>query len=268
MAFLYLHVVGTLRMYLINIALARVEWSLGDRCIPAGLHWRQSRVPWSTWRCFSPWPHYTLRSLFYQKDTVRHQLDNVELVLEERMDCHKRMSFQDHSYLSEKIHHLSPLNFPQEVHIDKIVLKTISWNRVNSEYGIEVQWSDSTWTTMTKTHHELGDFLSKRSTEPFEKGLVRLLAQGYQYEPRDLERTLQEMLLSAPAAFRQRREVCRFLLPHCSHYNTAPPGKTCKAPEHFKEGCTEPSSQDHDIGSHHLRHQKACSSKRLGQRAH
>uniref|UniRef100_A0A8C8MGE1 Zinc finger, CCHC domain containing 2 n=1 Tax=Oncorhynchus tshawytscha TaxID=74940 RepID=A0A8C8MGE1_ONCTS len=129
----------------------------------------------------------------------------------------------------------------------------------------KVQWSDSTWTTVTKTHHELGDFLSKRSTEPFEKGLVRLLAQGYQYEPRDLERTLQEMLLSAPAAFRQRREVCRFLLPHCSHYNTVPPGKTCKATEHFKEDCTEPSSQDHDIGSHHLRHQTACSSKRLGQ---
>nr|XP_029498578.1 uncharacterized protein LOC115114468 isoform X1 [Oncorhynchus nerka] len=75
----------------------------------------------------------------------------------------------------------------------------------------------------------------------------------------------REMLLSAPAAFRQRREVCRFLLPHCSHYNTVPPGKACKAPEHFKEDCTEPSSQDHDIGSHHLRHQTACSSKRLGQ---
>ncbi|XP_064792529.1 zinc finger CCHC domain-containing protein 2-like isoform X2 [Oncorhynchus masou masou] len=232
---------------------------------------------------------FTMASLhpafpFYQRDTVRHQLDNVELVLEERMDCHKRMSFQQkqHALRREDLSPRStdmgqsacciPNQLPnrtssqrEEVHIDKIVLKTISWNRVNSEYGIEVQWSDSTWTTVTKTHHELGDFLSKRSTEPFEKGLVRLLAQGYQYEPRDLERTLQEMLLSAPDAFRQRREVCRFLLPHCSHYNTVPPGKTCKAPEHFKEDCTEPSSQDHDIGGENLRHQAACSSKSLGQ---
>uniref|UniRef100_A0A4W5LAE6 Zinc finger, CCHC domain containing 2 n=1 Tax=Hucho hucho TaxID=62062 RepID=A0A4W5LAE6_9TELE len=232
---------------------------------------------------------FTMASLhpafpFYQRDTVRHKLDNVELVIEERMDCHKRVSFQQkqHALRREELSPRStdmgqsacciPNQLPnrtssqrEAVHIDKIVLKRITWNRVNSEYSIEVQWSDSTWTTVTKTHHELDDFLSKRSTEPFEKGLVRLLAQGDQYEPRDLERALQEMLLSAPAAFRQRGEVCRFLLPHCSHYNTVPPGKTCKAPEHFKEDCTYPSSQDHDIGSHHLGHQTGCSSKSLGQ---
>ncbi|XP_045062165.1 zinc finger CCHC domain-containing protein 2 isoform X2 [Coregonus clupeaformis] len=234
---------------------------------------------------------------FYQRDTVRHQLDNVERAIEEIMDSHKRTSVQQkqHALRREDLSPRStdmgqsacciPNQLPnrrssqREVHIDKIVLKRISWNRVNSEYSIEVQWSDSTWTTVTKTHHELDDFLSKlpceRSTEPFEKGLVRLLAQGDQYEPRDLERTLQEMLLSAPAAFRQRGEVCRFLLPHCSHCkclcpwlslqgdNTVPPGKTWKAPEHFKEDCTEPSSQDQ--GAHPLGHQTTCSSKSLAQ---
>ncbi|XP_029562045.1 uncharacterized protein LOC115157744 [Salmo trutta] len=49
--------------------------------------------------------------------------------------------------------------------------------------------------------------------------------------------------------------------------NTVLPGKTCKAPEHFKKDCTEPSCQEHDIGSHHVGHQTACSSKSLGQSA-
>ncbi|XP_038859088.1 zinc finger CCHC domain-containing protein 2-like [Salvelinus namaycush] len=168
-------------MYLINIALARVEWSLGEWCIPAGLHWRQSGSLEHLALLF------TMTSLhpafpFYQRDTVRHQLDNVELVIEERMDCHKRMSFQQkqHALRREDLSPRSqsacciPNQLPnrtssqrEEVHIDKIVLKTISWNRVNSEYSIEVQWSDSTWTTVTKTHRELGDFLYKRkNTSP------------------------------------------------------------------------------------------------------
>ncbi|XP_041752137.1 zinc finger CCHC domain-containing protein 2 isoform X3 [Coregonus clupeaformis] len=237
---------------------------------------------------------FTMASLhpafsFHQRDTARHQLDNVERAIEERRYCHNRPSVQQKQHTLRK-EDLSPRStdmgqsaccIPNQllnrtlsqreaaVHIDKIVLKKIFWNRGNREYSIEVQWSDSTWSTVTKTHHELYDFLSKlpceRSSEPFEKELVRLLAQRDQYEPRDVERMLQDMLLSAPAAFRQRGEVCRFLLPHCSHYNTVPLGKTCKAAEHFKEDCTEPSSQDEDLESHHLGHQTECSSKRLGQ---
>ncbi|XP_041752136.1 zinc finger CCHC domain-containing protein 2 isoform X2 [Coregonus clupeaformis] len=248
---------------------------------------------------------FTMASLhpafsFHQRDTARHQLDNVERAIEERRYCHNRPSVQQKQHTLRK-EDLSPrstdmgqsaccipnqllnrtLSQREAVHIDKIVLKKIFWNRGNREYSIEVQWSDSTWSTVTKTHHELYDFLSKlpceRSSEPFEKELVRLLAQRDQYEPRDVERMLQDMLLSAPAAFRQRGEVCRFLLPHCSHCkclcpclslqgdNTVPLGKTCKAAEHFKEDCTEPSSQDEDLESHHLGHQTECSSKRLGQ---
>ncbi|CAB1317459.1 unnamed protein product [Coregonus sp. 'balchen'] len=229
---------------------------------------------------------FTMASLhpafsFHQKDTARHQLDNVERAIEERRYCHNRPSVQQKQHTLRK-EDLSPRStdmgqsaccIPNQllnrtlsqreaaVHIDKIVLKKIFWNRGNREYSIEVQWSDSTWSTVTKTHHELYNFLSKRD----------------QYEPRDVERTLQDMLLSAPAAFRQRGEVCRFLLPHCSHCkclcpclslqgdNTVPLGKTCKAAEHFKEDCTEPSSQDEDLESHHLGHQTECSSKRLGQ---
>lgn len=236
---------------------------------------------------------FTMASLhpafsFHQRDTARHQLDNVERAIEERRYCHNRPSVQQkqHTLRKEDLSLRSTdmgqsaccipnqllnrtLSQREAVHIDKIELKKIFWNRGNREYSIEVQWSDSTWSTVTKTHHELYDFLSKlpceRSAEPFEKGLVRLLAQRDQYEPRDLERTLQDMLLSAPAAFRQRGEVCRFLVPCLSlqEDNTVTLGKTCKAAEHFKEDCTEPSSQDEDFESHHLGHQTECSS--LGQ---
>ncbi|XP_010892385.2 zinc finger CCHC domain-containing protein 2 isoform X2 [Esox lucius] len=235
---------------------------------------------------------------FHQRSTVRHHLDNVERAIEGKMHCHNRTSVQHYGLWREEpspnktdlgasahcvSNHLpNRTSFQREAfHIDKIVLKRISWNQGNREYCIEVQWSDSTWSTVTKTHHELDDFLSKllckRSSDPFERGLLKLLAQGAQYEPRELERALQERLLSAPEAFRQRGEVCRFLLPDCGVCkglcpglslqgdNPVPSAKTRRATmEHFKDDCTEPSSQEEDLAGQFPGHQTSSSSQ--GQR--
>ncbi|KAJ8012073.1 hypothetical protein DPEC_G00064890 [Dallia pectoralis] len=254
---------------------------------------------------------------FHQRSTVRHQLDNVEQAIEGRRHGQSRTSVQHNGLWKEDPtrgntdlglsahcipnHHPNRTSFQREaVHIDKIVLKRISWNQGNREYCIEVQWSDSTWSTVTKPHHELDDFLSKlsckRRTDTFERGLVKLLVQGAQNEPRDLERALQERLLSAPAAFRQREEVCRFLFPDSSLCNGLCPGglcpgglcpgglcpglcpgpslqadnpvlsaKTCRASKHFEDDCTEPSSQEEDVAGQNPGHQTARSSS-MGQR--
>ncbi|KAL0966120.1 hypothetical protein UPYG_G00291160 [Umbra pygmaea] len=242
---------------------------------------------------------FTMASLhpaftFHQRSTVRHQLDNVERAIEGRRHCHNHSSVQHYTLQREDLspnfteldqsahcHSNLPNRTPSqnEVHIEKLVLKRISWSQGHRKYSIEVQWSDSTWSTVAKTHQELDEFLSKlpyrRPMDQFETGLIRLLAQGSLYEPRDFERALQDMLLSAPEAFRQREDVCRFLLPYCSlcqdlgpgpslqGENPVPSGKTYRPAKHIEEQRTEPASQGK--GCQPPRHEMACSSYIPGQ---
>ncbi|XP_036377117.1 zinc finger CCHC domain-containing protein 2 isoform X2 [Megalops cyprinoides] len=234
---------------------------------------------------------FTMASLhpafpFHQRETVRVQLDKVEVAIEEERRNHQHSSnalLQQNKvpktdYLSPgaetslcdraQLHRgsQSPARKPQReaVHIEKIVLKGISRSRTDKEYSFEVKWSDSSSSHVTKTHHELENFLLKLpkelSTESFEKGILRLLSQGDKYENRELERTLKERFLSAPQSFRQTGKVCGFFLsdssgPGYSRCNPVPMGKP------FKEDCSEASSQEEDLEPYPQGHRKKPCSK-------
>ncbi|XP_035271790.1 zinc finger CCHC domain-containing protein 2-like isoform X3 [Anguilla anguilla] len=155
--------------------------------------------------------------------------------------------------LSDRAQSLHPSQSPnrksqrEAVHIERIVLKGISRSR---EYSFEVKWSDASSSHVTKTHHDLENFLLKLprelSTESFEKGILSLLRQGDKCESREVERTLKEKFLSAPQSFRQTGTVCGFFLsessgPNYSRCNPVPVGKP------FKEDCSEASSQEEGV---------------------
>ncbi|KAJ8272764.1 hypothetical protein GJAV_G00093150 [Gymnothorax javanicus] len=234
---------------------------------------------------------FTMASLhpafpFHQRETVRIQLDKVSATIEgERQHCQHRTNAlppkgPKSDYLSpstessprgsvQSPHAGQPparapqrearnrlevmVHFASPVYIERIVLKGISRRGKDKDYSFEVKWSDSTSTNVSKTHHELEDFLLKvpkeRASESFERSIRNLLRHGDQQEGRELERTLREKFLSAPQDFRQTGGVCSFFLSetlkdtysHC----TAPPSG--RPGERFKEDCSETSSQEDDL---------------------
>ncbi|KAJ8336684.1 hypothetical protein SKAU_G00379040 [Synaphobranchus kaupii] len=221
---------------------------------------------------------FTMASLhpafpFHQRETVRIQLDKVNTAVEEERQHYQHrtnalqakvpkpdyLSPGTEASLSDSVqspHAGQPrASTPQReaVHIESIVLKGISRRGNDKEYNFEVKWSDSTSTNVTKTHHELEDFLSKlpkeKASESFERGIRNLLRRGDQQEGKALERSLREKFLSAPQEFRQTGKVCTFFLSdplkdNCGHRNSAPPGLPA---ERFKEDCSETSSQEEDV---------------------
>nr|XP_015209780.1 PREDICTED: zinc finger CCHC domain-containing protein 2 isoform X1 [Lepisosteus oculatus] len=226
---------------------------------------------------------FTMASLhpafpFHQRETVRVQLEKVEAAIEEERQHYQHSSnamqrkVPKNDYLSpstesslfdraQSPHGNQPVSRKTQreaVHIEKIVLKGAQRSRTDRclEYTFEVKWSDSSSSCVMKTSQELEDFLFKlpkeQSTESFEKGILRLLNKGDELESRELEQTLREKFLSAPQAFRRIEKVCSFFLsdsstPSCSHCNLQPPGKPFKTNEHFKEDCSEASSQEEDL---------------------
>eukprot|EP00063_Salmo_salar_P061775 XP_014036610.1 PREDICTED: zinc finger CCHC domain-containing protein 2-like isoform X1 [Salmo salar] len=228
---------------------------------------------------------FTMASLhpafpFHQREKVIEQLDKIQLAIEdERQQNQRRINAQHNkaqkaeehgpaavtieASLGERTqaqgpaHHASqtpPSRRAQReaVHVEKIVLKGISRRRSDREYNFVVTWSDSSSSNVTKTHLELESFLLKlpkeQSTESFEKGILRLLNQGDQYEIREVEGNLKEKFLSAPQAFRQTSKVCGFFLcesssssPSCSRFNPVALGKP------YKEDCSEASSQEEGV---------------------
>ncbi|XP_029985861.1 zinc finger CCHC domain-containing protein 2 isoform X2 [Sphaeramia orbicularis] len=237
---------------------------------------------------------FTMASLhpafhFHQREIVRGQLDKIELSMEEdgRTGVGRR-SGQSPELLSQKVDYLSSsslslgecsvscppcqsrcsgrwTNQREAVHIEGIVLRSISRTRVDKEYNFEVKWSDSSSTCVTKTHLELENFLLKlpkdQCIESFEKGILRLLNQGEQYESREVENNLRERFLSAPPVFRQTRKVCTFF--NCgSSYSTKPSCCRCHCPrKSFPGDCSDASSQEEDLESFVQGHKKKHGTK-------
>ncbi|KAG7455456.1 hypothetical protein MATL_G00256820 [Megalops atlanticus] len=221
---------------------------------------------------------------FHQRENVRMQLEKVKTAIEEERQHYKRRTNAlpakgpKPDYLSPSSETRStsraqspptsetPARVPsrEAVHIERIVLKGISRRRTEREYSFEVKWSDCSSTSVTKTHHELEDFLLKlpkeSSSDSFEKGILTLLRHGDQCEGRDLEQTLREKFLLAPQSFCQTGRVCGFFLSDrsrdsCSHCNTAPLSPPV---EQFKQDCSETSSPEEDpepyLPGHRVRH--------------
>ncbi|XP_031415747.1 zinc finger CCHC domain-containing protein 2 isoform X2 [Clupea harengus] len=209
---------------------------------------------------------FTMASLhpafpFHQRETIRLQLDNVETAIEEyrrKSDSNETPTaneFRKSDYLCPhtgrgraRSSHPSRSARGEAVQIEKILLKEISAS--SWEYSFEVLCSDQSSSNVTKSHLELENFLLKlpkrHCSETCEKGLLRLLTQRCQHDPRDLERMLKEKFLSLPLDFRQMWAVCSFFLSdsslsHCSHCSSTPAGKPCQSTGHCND-CSETSS--------------------------
>ncbi|KAJ4925673.1 hypothetical protein JOQ06_018394, partial [Pogonophryne albipinna] len=173
---------------------------------------------------------------FHQREIVRDQLDKIELAIaeEQRRQSQLRINAQITELTSQKTDYLpSPAlglgdctaahppcqsrrssrwaTQREAVHIEGIVLRGITRTRIDKEYNFEVKWSDSSSSSVTKTHLELENFLLKlpkdQSTESFEKSILRLLSQGERNVSREVENNLREKFLSAPPVFRQTRKL-------------------------------------------------------------
>ncbi|XP_061522022.1 zinc finger CCHC domain-containing protein 2 [Phycodurus eques] len=197
---------------------------------------------------------------FHQRETLRTQLDKIELAIEEGGRQLHRNEQTTTELPGQKVEYLPSSSLGlgecadshppcqsrrsrrgaiqrEAVHIEAIVLKCISLTRIDKEYNFEVKWSDSSSSNVTKTHLELENFLFKlpkdQCTESFKKGLLRLLSQGDHYESREGDKSLREKFLAAPPVFRQTRKVCSFF--NCdSSYSTKP--SNCRCIESYSQG--------------------------------
>ncbi|XP_077364503.1 zinc finger CCHC domain-containing protein 2 isoform X2 [Festucalex cinctus] len=228
---------------------------------------------------------------FHQRETLRTQLEKIELAIEEeRRQLHRNS--QTTELPSQKGDYLPSLGLGEctdshppcqsrrsrrvaiqrkAVHIEAIVLKCISLTRIDKEYNFEVKWSDSSSSNVTKTHLELENFLFKlpkdQCTESFAKSLLRLLSQGHHYESREGEKCLREKFLAAPPIFRQTRKVCSFFN-RDSSYSTKPSSCCCNCQlgKNVQGDCSDASSQDEDVESGTQGHKKKHGAKSASQR--
>ncbi|KAM6900488.1 LOW QUALITY PROTEIN: zinc finger CCHC domain-containing protein 2 [Xenentodon cancila] len=223
---------------------------------------------------------FTMASLhpafhFHQREVVLEQLDKIELVIEEeRRQRQLRVNTQATGLVNQPGDCIpsSAQGFGEctashppcqsrrssrwatqreAVHIEGIVLRCISQTGTDRDYSFEVKWSDSSSSSVTKTHHDLENFLLKlpkdQSTDSFEKSILKLLNKGDQYEGREVEKNLRERFLSAPPFFRKTKKVCRFFnsdstyssKPTCCRCNCQP-GKV------YQGDCSDASSQEED----------------------
>ncbi|XP_059182491.1 zinc finger CCHC domain-containing protein 2 isoform X2 [Centropristis striata] len=226
---------------------------------------------------------------FHQREMVRGQLDKIELAIEEeRRQSQLRINAQITELAGKKADYLptpvlglgectashppcqsrrsSRWAAQREVHIEGIVLRGISRTRIDKEYNFEVKWSDSSSSSVTKTHLELENFLLKlpkdQCTESFEKSILRLLNQGDRNESREVENSLRERFLSAPPVFKQTRKVCSFF--NCdSSYSTKPTccRCNCQLGKAYQGDCSDASSQEEDLESYAQGHKKKHGAK-------
>ncbi|XP_030612371.1 zinc finger CCHC domain-containing protein 2 [Archocentrus centrarchus] len=230
---------------------------------------------------------FTMASLhpafhFHQRQVVRDLLDKIELAVEEeKRQSQLKINAQATELMGQKgdsltcqglgLGECSTSHPPcqsrrssrrasqrEAVHIEEIVLRGISRTRTDKEYNFEVKWSDSSSSSVTKTHVELENFLFKlpkdQCTESFEKGILGLLSQ---YESREAEKNLRERFLSAPPLFRQTRKVCSFF--NCdSSYSAKPTYNRCNCQQGkaYHRDCSDASSQEEEpyVQGHKKKH--------------
>ncbi|XP_076837343.1 zinc finger CCHC domain-containing protein 2 isoform X2 [Brachyhypopomus gauderio] len=240
---------------------------------------------------------FTMASLhpaftFHQREVVRTQLENVEVLLEERRTtgpstldqvsrpdylCPHADGSRTWPSCTGPVRHLNSTPQRQVVHIEKVTLKEISPGADCRQFSFEVQWSDSTSTNVSKSHRELQEFVVKlckeQGTEGLLQGIVGLLSQP-DGDPRALERELREMFWSMSPGFLQTCQLSGFFLPqttslHCSHCNNTPGPRTRQPAPRFSEDCSETSSLEEDIEAYRLSCSRSHSVRNAGYgRAH
>ncbi|TRY89285.1 hypothetical protein DNTS_014794 [Danionella cerebrum] len=213
---------------------------------------------------------FTISSLhpafsFYQREELRAQLERLQRwrpFSRPGFLCPHRQSDGDWTLCNNVNPHLSGTSQREVVHIEKIVLKDVSIGGDGKQYSFEVKWSNSSSTSVTKSHRELENFLLKlpkeQSPDGIEKDIVRLLSHGDQCEARELERNLREKFLSLSQDVLKRCDVSRFFLSDasvlpCSHCAAAPVARMHQPERGFSEDCSETSSLEEDVEAYNSR---------------
>ncbi|XP_028290793.1 zinc finger CCHC domain-containing protein 2 isoform X2 [Gouania willdenowi] len=197
---------------------------------------------------------------FHQREAVRDQLEQILLVLERhrqnpqvlteelKVQTSPSADLGDSHTHCQSLHSSSRTTPQREaVHIETIVLQSISRSRIEKEYSFEVKWSDSTSSNVTKTHSDLENFLLKlpkdQCTESFQRSIVSLLNQREMFDGWDGETNIRERFLAAPTPFRTSRGVCRFF--SCD----SQPARSrciCQPVQAYNGDCSDASSQEED----------------------
>ncbi|XP_034718662.1 zinc finger CCHC domain-containing protein 2 [Etheostoma cragini] len=215
---------------------------------------------------------------FHQREMVRGQLEKIELAIqEERRQSQLRINAQITDLTGQESNYLpspalglgectashSPCQSRcsscwttqrEAVHIEGIVLRSISRTRIDKEYNFEVGntliFPVSLYQSVIVFNYcHCSVFFSQlpkdQCTESFEKSILRLLNQGDRKESREVEKNLRERFLSAPPVFRQTRKVCSFF--NCdSTYSTKPTccRCNCQRGKAYQGDCSDASSQE------------------------
>ncbi|KAM3927969.1 zinc finger CCHC domain-containing protein 2 isoform 1-T1 [Leptodactylus fuscus] len=207
---------------------------------------------------------------FHQRVTLRERLASLREAL-----CRRgRPEENIHEYLPSSDGHVldgsigtqngvgaTAHNIQQEaVHIESINVKYVQRRRAdkNSDYTFEVNWSDNSRTSVTKSYRELLEFLlmlpKELSNENLDKTILEALQLGKNREESqyfDLESVLKKIFSSPSQALLQNQKVYNFFQntqaehTHSSnHLQTC--SKYCKSPE----DSSETSSQEEDVMHH------------------
>ncbi|XP_075069052.1 zinc finger CCHC domain-containing protein 2 isoform X3 [Mixophyes fleayi] len=224
---------------------------------------------------------FTMASLhpafsFHQRVTLRERLEQLREAM-----CRKSRSEENiHEYLSrgEKPVDVSKgtrngvsattHNLQQEaVHIENINIKHVQRRRADksSDYTFEVNWSDNSRTSVTKSYRELVEFLltlpRELSNENIDKTILDALQLGKKREElqySDLEPIVKQIFSSPSQDLLQNHRVYKFFqdspiesgLPNTGHLHSGP--KYCKS----QEDSPETSSQEEDVMHHMTVHKK------------
>ncbi|KAG7218564.1 hypothetical protein INR49_020188, partial [Caranx melampygus] len=180
---------------------------------------------------------FTMASLhpafhFHQRETVRGQLDKIELALEERRQTQLRINAQTTELTGQKVDYLSS--------------PALGLGEADGRAAGQ--------------HKE--KLPKDQCTESFEKSILRLLNQGDQYESREVEKNLRERFLSAPPLFRQTRKVCIFF--NCDSSYSAKPSScrcNCQLGKAYQGDCSDASSQEEEVESYVQGHKKKHGTK-------
>ncbi|XP_056376971.1 zinc finger CCHC domain-containing protein 2 isoform X2 [Hyla sarda] len=206
---------------------------------------------------------------FHQRVTLRERLEGLREALEKNV--HEYLPNSDGQVLDGTIgtHNgvgVTAHSLQQEaVHIEHINIKHVQRRRVdkNSDYTFEVNWSDNSRTSVTKSYGELLEFLlmlpKELSNENLDKTILEALQLGkHREEPPycDLEPIVKQIFSSPSKAILQNQKVYNFFQnihtgpTHSGHLQLC--AKYCKS----QEDSSETSSQEEDIMHHTSLHKK------------
>ncbi|KAM4029179.1 zinc finger CCHC domain-containing protein 2 isoform 1-T1 [Anomaloglossus baeobatrachus] len=210
---------------------------------------------------------------FHQRVTLRERLERLREAMGRSSgaeeDIHEYLPSSDGSTGTHNGVGATAHNLQQEaVHIESINIKHVQRRRAdkNSEYTFEVNWSDNSRTSVTKSYRELQEFLLLLPKELANKNLDKTILEALQLgkkreEPHycDLEPIVKQIFSSPSQALLQNQKVYNFFRntqAETTHSNRhlQPCSKYCKS----QEDSSETSSQEEDFIHHTSVHKKSA----------